>query len=178
MNHTVKLKDYIDVYRGYRGSKVNENIKETIKVIQVAILNTNFIDINDLEFANYDISMEKDLLKDKDIIFSRFANIFQCKMIHLKENEKVIASENIIVLRIKDFNTLSPYHLEEYLNFDAGKETIFANQVKSTATLIQISGLSDKYIDLIPYSKQLEIEKLCISKYEEMKKDKEKNQFH
>lgn len=177
MNHPVKLKDYIDVYRGYRGSKVNENNKETIKNIQVANLNTNFIDVNDLETINYDISMEKDLLKDKDIIFSRFANNFQCKMVHLKENEKVIASENIIILRVKDLNNLSPYYLEEYLNSDAGKETIFANQVKSTATLIQISGLSDTYIDLISYSKQLEIEKLCISKYDEMKENKEKINF-
>ena len=64
--------------------------------------------------------------------------------------------------------------MEEYLNSDAGKETIFANQVKSTATLIQMSGLSDTYIDLISYSKQLEIEKLCISKYDEMKENKEK----
>lgn len=174
MNHPVKLKDYIDVYRGYRRSKVNENNKETIKIIQVANLNTNFIDVNDLETINYDISMEKDLLKDKDIIFSRFANNFQCKMVHLKENEKVIASENIIILRVKDLNNLSPYYLEEYLNSDAGKETIFANQVKSTATLIQMSGLSDTYIDLISYSKQLEIEKLCISKYDEMKENKEK----
>jgi len=174
MNHPVKLKDYIDVYRGYRGSKVNENNNETIKIIQVANLNTNFIDVNDLETINYDISMEKDLLKDKDIIFSRFANNFQCKIVHLKENEKVIASENIIILRVKDLNNLSPYYLEEYLNSDAGKETIFANQVKSTATLIQMSGLSDTYIDLISYSKQLEIEKLCISKYDEMKENKEK----
>ena len=174
MNHPVKLKDYIDVYRGYRGSKVHENNNETIKIIQVANLNTNFIDVNDLETINYDISMEKDLLKDKDIIFSRFANNFQCKIVHLKENEKVIASENIIILRVKDLNNLSPYYLEEYLNSDAGKETIFANQVKSTATLIQMSGLSDTYIDLISYSKQLEIEKLCISKYDEMKENKEK----
>lgn len=173
MINPVKLKDYVDVYRGYRGVK-GENSEETIKIIQVSNLNADFIDINELESTNYDASMNKDLLKDKDIVFSRSANNFQCRMLHLKENEKVIASENIIVLRINDTKSLNPYYLEEYLNSEIGKSSIFANQVKSIVTMFQISGLNETYIDLIPMSKQLEIENLSINKYEEMVINKSK----
>jgi restriction endonuclease S subunit len=173
MSNPIKLKDYVEIYRGYRGLKENEN-DDKVKIIQISNLNSSFIDNNELDIISYDSNMKKDLLQNNDIIFSRITRNFQCHLVHIEDNEKVIASENIIILRVKDNKFLSPHYLKEYLNSENGKNSVFANQVKSVSTMIQINGLSETYINLLPMDKQLEIEKLSISKYEELINNKKK----
>lgn len=173
MSNPVKLKDYVEVIRGFRGNKKNINNDKTIKIIQVSNLTKSFINVKDLEKINFNVK-DKDLLKDEDLLIARTSSNFKCTLLHLKENEKVIATENVIILRVKNPSALSPYYLKEYLNSKKGINLIFNNQLKTSHFTIQINKLNDLYIDLLPINKQIEIEKLSLYSYEEKIKYKNK----
>ena len=117
--------------------------------------------------------MEKNVIKDKDILITARGSRFESAIIRVNDDEKIVCSDAIFVLRVVN-NDLNPYYLNAYLNSELGQEAIFINQIKSSSLIINANGLLNTFIDFISREKQEEIEKIERKKYsikEQYKKD-------
>lgn len=171
MKNPKLLKDFITVTRGYRGKVSNDANAEKCKYIKLSNISNGEIIKEELEFVDYDSSMEKNLIQDKDILITARGSRFESAIIRVEDNEKVLCCDSIFILRIKN-KKLNPYYLNVYLNSKIGQEAIFANQIKSLSLIINTNGLLNTYIDLLSIEKQNDIEKLENKKIEVKEKYK------
>ena len=167
------LKEYVTITRGYRGKPTNSENIEKCKYIKLSNISDGEILKDSLEIIDYDKTMDKNLVQDKDILITARGSRFESSIIRINDNEKIVCSDAFFVLRIVN-NDLNPYYLNVYLNSELGQQAIFANQIKSSALIINANGLLNTFIDFISKEKQEEIEKIEIKKHsikEQYKKD-------
>lgn len=167
------LKEYVTITRGYRGKPTNSENIEKCKYIKLSNISDGEILKDSLEIIDYDTTMDKNLIQDKDILITARGSRFESAIIRINDNEKIVCSDAFFVLRIVN-NDLNPYYLNVYLNSELGQQAIFANQIKSSALIINANGLLNTFIDFISKEKQEEIEKIEIKKHsikEQYKKD-------
>lgn len=167
------LKEYVTITRGYRGKPTNNEVNEKCKYIKLSNILNGEILKDDLEIIDYNETMEKNVIKDKDILITARGSRFESAIIRVNNDEKIVCSDAIFVLRVVN-NDLNPYYLNAYLNSELGQEAIFINQIKSSSLIINANGLLNTFIDFISREKQEEIEKIERKKYsikEQYKKD-------
>ena len=167
------LKEYVTITRGYRGKPTNNENNEKCKYIKLSNISNGEILKDDLEIIDYNETMEKNVIKDKDILITARGSRFESAIIRVNDDEKIVCSDAIFVLRVVN-NDLNPYYLNAYLNSELGQEAIFINQIKSSSLIINANGLLNTFIDFISREKQEEIEKIERKKYsikEQYKKD-------
>lgn len=167
------LKEYVTITRGYRGKPTNNEANEKCKYIKLSNILNGEILKDDLEIIDYNETMEKNVIKDKDILITARGSRFESAIIRVNDDEKIVCSDAIFVLRVVN-NDLNPYYLNVYLNSELGQEVIFINQIKSSSLIINTNGLLNTFIDFISREKQEEIEKIERKKYsikEQYKKD-------
>lgn len=158
------LKEYVTITRGYRGKPTNNESKDKCKYVKLSnILNGEIIK-DDLEIIDYDESMNKNLIQDKDILITARGSRFESAIIRVDDNEKILCSDAFFIVRVVN-NNLNPYYLNVYLNSELGQQAIFTNQIKSVVLIINANGLLNTYIEFISTEKQKEIEKIEIQKY-------------
>lgn len=162
MKNPKLLKDYITITRGYRGKVINET-NEKCKIIKLSNIGNGEIKKDELDEILYDTSMEKFVVKDKDIIITARGSRFESAIIRIDNDEKIICGEWFFLIRVVN-NKLNPYYLNYYLNSELGQEAIFTNQVKSLALIINANGILNTYIDMILKEKQDKIEQIEIEK--------------
>ena len=158
------LKEYVTITRGYRGKPTNSENIEKCKYIKLSNISDGEILKDSLEIIDYDTTMDKNLIQDKDILITARGSRFESAIIRINDNEKIVCSDGFFVLRIVN-NDLNPYYLNVYLNSELGQQAIFANQIKSSALIINANGLLNTFIDFISKEKQEEIEKIGIKKH-------------
>lgn len=167
------LKEYVTITRGYRGKPTDSENIEKCKYIKLSNISDGEILKDSLEIIDYDTTMDKNLIQDKDILITARGSRFESAIIRINDNEKIVCSDAFFVLRIVN-NDLNPYYLNVYLNSELGQQAIFSNQIKSSALIINANGLLNTFIDFISKEKQEEIEKIEIKKHsikEQYKKD-------
>ena len=164
MKNPVLLKNYITAIRGYRGTIESELKENTCKYLKL----TNIVDgevIKDtLSNIKYDESLDKYLLKDKDVVITARGSRFECAVVRIKDNEKIVCGENFFILRVLN-QELNSYYLSVFLNSDKGQESIFSKQVRTTILSLKSEELLNSYIDLISKDKQKQIEKIEENKF-------------
>lgn len=173
IKNPILLKEYVTITRGYRGKPTNSENIEKCKYIKLSNISDGEILKDSLEIIDYDKTMDKNLVQDKDILITARGSRFESSIIRINDNEKIVCSDAFFVLRIVN-NDLNPYYLNVYLNSELGQQAIFANQIKSSALIINANGLLNTFIDFISKEKQEEIEKIEIKKHsikEQYKKD-------
>ncbi len=157
-----KLVDIVKIFRGLRTKKdSSDSFNEKCKIIQIGNMNEEVIDINSLSEVNYLNNMEKYLLKNKDILLTSKGSKFQCSIIQSVDKQKIIASENLFVIRAID-EKINPYYLLEYLNSNIAKQSIFDSHLKTNKISISINEIQNMSISL--KSKEIQDEIGTISK--------------
>ena len=147
-DNSQKFGELAKIFRGFRIKKDDENtINEECKIVQIGNMNNEVIDIYSLSKINYLNNMKKYLLKNGDILLTSKGSKFQCSIIQNIDSQKIIASENLFVIRIIDEET-NPYYLLEYLNSDIGMKSIFDTQIKTNKLSISINDLQNTSINL------------------------------
>lgn len=162
MERPVLLKNYITATRGYRGVVENKSNNNTYKHLKLSNIIDGEIIKDSLESIDYNESLDKFLLQDKDVVITARGSRFECAIVQLKEDEKIVCGENFFILRVVN-SELNPYYLCAYLNSDKGKDAIFSKQMRTTVLILKSDSLLDTYIDLISKDKQLETEQLTKS---------------
>ena len=147
-NTQIKLIDIADIYSGYAfRSSIEDNPKGDISILQAKNIfaNEDFIHTNNLLKLSSDDIRKPFFLKKGDILLvSRAAGIGSFKAtIFVSDDNNIIASSSLIVIRIKDNSILAKY-LCTYLNSDIGQREI-VNTIKNNLYLqfVTISSLSN-----------------------------------
>ena len=164
MKNPKLLKEYVTITRGYRGKPTNGENTKKCKYIKLSNISDGEIIKDDLEMIDYDITMDKILIQDKDILITARGSRFESAIIRIEDDEKVVCSDGYFILRVVN-SDLNPYYLNVYLNSELGQQAIFVNQIKSAALIINANGLLNTFIDFISKEKQEEIEKIELKKY-------------
>lgn len=147
-DNCLKFGEIAKIFRGLRIKRDDEDlINEKCKIVQIGDMNDEVIDVYSLSETNYMNNMEKYLLKNGDILLPSKGSKFQCSIIQNIDDKKIIASENLFVIRIFD-KEINPYYLLEYLNSDIGRRSIFGTQIKTNKLSISINELQNISINL------------------------------
>src|SRR5574344_55540 len=159
MSNPVLLKNYIVATRGYRGSIEVEKNNNTCKYLKLSNIIDGEVVKNTLSNIKYDESLSKYLLKDKDVVITARGSRFECAVIRIKPEEKIVCGENFFILRVIN-KELNSYYLSAFLNSEKGQESIFSKQIRSTILSLKSESLLNSYIDLISIDMQSKIEQI------------------
>ncbi len=153
-----KLSDYvIDVFRGYQiTSKEQEQMQDDngeYEILLISDINDGAISENLIRINSEEKKYDRYLLHENDLIISSKGTRIKIAVVNNIENRKIIASGNLIVLRL-DSNKINPYYLEMYLNSQTGQTIL--NQIQTGSVIISInpSRLVDITISTLPIEEQ------------------------
>ena len=156
-----KLSDYVlDIFRGYQiTSKEQEKLQDEngdYEILMISDINDGTISDNLTRISSEEKKYDRYLLKENDLIISSKGTRIKIAVVNNIDNRKIIASGNLIVLRLDD-TKLNPYYLEMYLNSQTGQTIL--NQIQTGSVIISInpSRLVDITISTLPIEKQNEI---------------------
>lgn len=167
-----KLSEYVlDVFRGYQiTSKEQKELESEDGEYEVLLIS----DINDGVISNNltRINPEKGkydryLVKENDLIISSKGTRIKIAVVEDIKDRKIIASGNLIVLRL-DTTKINPQYLEMYLNSSDGQTIL--NHIQTGAVIISInpSKLVEITISTLPLEQQNEIAKKYKSKKQQI----------
>ena len=153
-----KLSDYvIDVFRGYQiTSKEQEQMQDDngeYEILLISDINDGTISENLTRINSEEKKYDRYLLQENDLIISSKGTRIKIAVVNNIENRKIIASGNLIVLRL-DSKKINPYYLEMYLNSQTGQTIL--NQIQTGSVIISInpSRLVDITISTLPIEEQ------------------------
>lgn len=153
-----KLSDYvIDVFRGYQiTSKEQEQMQDDngkYEILLISDINDGTISENLTRINSEEKKYDRYLLQENDLIISSKGTRIKIAVVNNIENRKIIASGNLIVLRL-DSTRINPYYLEMYLNSQTGQTIL--NQIQTGSVIISInpSRLVDITISTLPIEEQ------------------------
>ena len=167
-----KLSSYVlDVFRGYQiSSKEQKELESENGEYEVLLIS----DINDGVISNELTRIDSEtgkydryLIKENDLIISSKGTRIKIAVVEDIKDRKIIASGNLIVLRL-DNTKINPQYLEMYLNSPDGQTIL--NHIQTGTVIISInpSKLVEITISTLPLEKQNEIAEKYKSKKEEI----------
>ena len=164
MDNPVLLKDYIEVTRGYQNTMNSKesNYIDNYKIVNLSDISEGVLNKENLAEAQYTPRMDKFLIHDKDLLITARGSRFECTVARIEDNEKIIASGNLLIVRVNN-KKLNPYYLKLFLDSETGQKSLFRNQVKSSILSINSANLMEAYIDLININNQELISEKFIS---------------
>ena len=167
-----KLSDYVlDVFRGYqitsKEQKELESENGEYEILLISDINDGVIS-NDLTRINPEKGKyDRYLVKENDLIISSKGTRIKIAVVEDIKDRKIIASGNLIVLRL-DTAKINPQYLEMYLNSSDGQTIL--NHIQTGAVIISInpSKLIEITISTLPLDKQNEVAKKYKSKKQQI----------
>ena len=167
-----KLSEYVlDVFRGYqitsKEQKELESENGEYEILLISDINDGVIS-NDLTRINPEKGKyDRYLVKENDLIISSKGTRIKIAVVENIKDRKIIASGNLIVLRL-DTAKINPQYLEMYLNSSDGQTIL--NHIQTGAVIISInpSKLIEITISTLPLEKQNEVAKKYKSKKQQI----------
>lgn len=165
-----KLSEFvIDVFRGYQitsnEQKELESENGSYEVLLISDINDGIISNKLTKIEPNKGKYDRYLLKENDLIISSKGTRIKIAVVENIDNRKIIASGNLIVLRL-DTTKLNPNYLEMYLNSSDGQTILNHIQTGSVIISINPSKLTEITISTLPIEKQ----NIIADKYKNKKK--------
>ena len=153
-----KLSDFvIDVFRGYqitaREQKEQEDENGEYEVLLISDIDDGRISDNLTRINPEKDKYKRYLIKKDDLIISSKGTRIKTAVVGDIEDRKIIASGNLIVLRV-DTKKIDPEYLEMYLNSSDGKSILNSIQTGSIIISINPSKLINITISTLSIEKQ------------------------
>ena len=166
-----KLEDVLEeIFRGYQITaeemdelSVPSNESGAYKILNLSNINNNIIDYDLVTIKPSNDKMDKYLLKDGDVIVSAKSSKIKTAVVEIKNNEKIIASGNLLVLRL-DKEKINPVYLKMFLESDKGNKILSSIQTGTVILSINPSQLKKIEISLIDIKKQNDLAKKYMAK--------------
>lgn len=177
----IKLKDLVtDIYRGFQIQaklldkySTNDQQNDTYKIVNPGDLEDGTFDINNLEMIKSEKDLDRYLLQDYDVLLSSKSTKIKTAIAEIKDNEKIIPSGSIIVVRC-DKNKINPVYLKTFLDSTNGKKLLESIQTGTTIISINPSALNEMNISCLPIEKQNLICNAFLTKMDLLKIEKRK----
>ena len=165
----VKLKDVSEIFRG------KSVLKDDLQPGKIKVLNISNMDEGELVFENMD-TIQEEIRKVKRYQLEAGDILLTCrgtsnKVVLFPETEHVvIASANIIVLRIKE--KIAPQYLKIFLDSPVGQLLIKSFQRGTTIMNINPNDIGEMEIPLLPMEKQETLARQYLSGQERYRREK------
>jgi type I restriction enzyme M protein len=161
IDNPIKVGDFaLDIFRGVQitAKELDQGVVDDhtydYQVLNLSDINENKIDYSGLQKVKLDgDKWDKYLLQDKDLVLSAKGSTFKTSIVEINEDEKIIASGNLMVVRINQ-EKINPYYVKVFLDSPLGRKVI--NSVQTGSVLISIGKkmLEDMEIPYIALEKQ------------------------
>lgn len=177
------LEDVIlEMIRGYRitaeeidkSTTVSES-ENSFKILNLSDINNGIINDELTMFEADPKSVEKYILQDGDVIISAKSSKIKTAVASIKENEKVVASGNLLILR-PDKNKINPYYLKLFFDSEKGNKILSSIQTGAVILSINTSQLKRINISLLSLDEQNRLANKYLSKLDSIKIMKSKLQ--
>ena len=165
----VKLKDVSEIFRG------KSVLKDDLQPGKIKVLNISNMDEGELVFENMD-TIQEEIRKVKRYQLEAGDILLTCrgtsnKVVLFPETEHVvIASANIIVLRIKE--KIAPQYLKIFLDSPVGQLLIKSFQRGTTIMNINPNDIGEMEIPLLPMDKQETLARQYLNGQERYRREK------
>lgn len=177
------LEDVIlEMIRGYRITAEEIDKSTTISESETSFKLLNLSDINNgiindelTMFEADPKSVEKYILQDGDVIISAKSSKIKTAVASIKDDEKVVASGNLLILR-PDKNKINPYYLKLFFDSEKGNKILSSIQTGSVILSINTSQLKKINISLLSLDEQNKLANKYLSKLDSIKIMKSKLQ--
>ncbi len=170
----VKAKSLKEIAYTFRGYQCNtESFTEldsgegNYSILKLGDIVEGKIDYDFLKTFDADSEkVEKFLLKDGDVLLSSRGKGYKVGIVQNIKNNKVVPSENIIVIRPNQ-EYIIPMYLYCFLNCDLGKQCVQRIQTGSVIPVVSKNNLDSMEVPVIDQENQLEV----INKYQQLNDD-------
>ncbi len=161
--------------RGYRitaeeidKSTTNIESDKTFKILNLSDINNGVINEKLTMFEADPKSVEKYILQDGDIIMSAKSSKIKTAVASIKDNERVVASGNLLILR-PDKSRINPYYLKLFFDSDKGNKILSSIQTGAVILSINASQLKKIKISLLSLDEQNKLANKYLSKLDSIK---------
>ena len=113
-------------------------------------------------------AVEKYLLQDGDLIMSAKSSKIKTAVASVMENEKIVASGNLLILR-PDKKKINPYYLKLFFDSDKGNKILSSIQTGAVILSINASQLKKINISLLPMDEQEKLANKYLAKIDSIK---------
>lgn len=181
LENPVKLSELVeDIFRGtqiqadiLKKYATNDIDKGVYKIVSSGDIVDGTFDINSLEKIKIQKNYDRYLLRDNDLLISCKSTKVKTAIVEIKDDEKIIPSGSIIVVRCKK-DILSPIYLKMFLDSTVGKKLLASIQTGTTIISINPKALESINIACIPIDKQLELSTNYLSILDMLRLEKKK----
>lgn len=177
-----KLSDVItEIFRGYQISarEMDEYIVDdndySYKVLNLSNINNGIIDYDLSAIKIQNDKLDRYLVKDGDIIISAKSSKIKVGLVTIDENEKIIASGNLLVVR-PDKTKINPAYLKMFLESEKGTKILNMIQTGTVILSINPSQLREIEISLLPIEEQDRLANIYLAKIDAIELAKRKVQ--
>lgn len=126
------------------------------QIIQMGDVNDGIITRNTNLYKVDDKQFEKFSLKNGDVVISTKSAKVKSAVVEISDNERLIASGSIMVLRvIKD--KIDPYYLRAFLDSPIGQHLLSLKQTGNVIPNLTVNNVKKLQIPLLPVSKQKQL---------------------
>lgn len=165
----------VEMIRGYRitaeeidKSTTNIESDKTFKILNLSDINNGVINEELTMFEADPKSVEKYILQDGDIIMSAKSSKIKTAVASIKDNERVVASGNLLILR-PDKSRINPYYLKLFFDSDKGNKILSSIQTGAVILSINVSQLKKIKISLLSLDEQNKLANKYLSKLDSIK---------
>ncbi len=139
------------------------------QVLNLSDIYENTINYSNLQKVKLDGNKwDKYLIQDKDFVISAKGSTIKLSVVEINNNEKIIASGNLMVIRINQ-EIINPYYLKVFLDSPLGKKVLESVQTGSVVISIGKKMLEDMQIPFVDLEKQNEIASKYLAYIDEIK---------
>ena len=168
---------------------IQEKIQKNTYIDNFTVVDSNFNEIQfkdikgkkviltvpsvDTKVCSLELGKFIHLLQDYDVLLSSKSTKIKTAIAEIKNNEKIIPSGSIIVVRC-DKNKINPVYLKTFLDSTNGKKLLESIQTGTTIISINPSALNEMNISCLPIEKQNLICNAFLTKMDLLKIEKRK----
>lgn len=166
-----KLSEFvIDSFRGYQitAAEQKELMEDNgeYEILMISDIENGMINKNLVKINLGEKNLDRYLIKNGDLIISSKGTRIKTAVAQI-DNRKIIASGNLIVLRLNQ-QQLNPYYLEMYLNSRDGINILNSIQTGAVIMSINPSRLVEIQISMLDFEQQKILAKKYISKKQQI----------
>ena len=181
LDNPLPLSDLVeDVFRGVQISadilhkySTSETSEDCYKIVSAGDIVDGTFEISALEKIKIEKNYDRYLLQNNDVLISCKSTKVKTSIVEIKDDEKVIPSGSIIVIRC-DETKLNPVYLKMFLDSNIGTKLLASVQTGTVIISINPKSLYNLIISCLPIEKQKELANIYLGTLDMLKLEKKK----